>query len=375
MKAIILSGGGARGAYQAGVITAVGEIAARLSIKTPFQIYTGISAGAINATFLAAGAHEFSRSAEKLSQLWSDLHSEQVFRTDAVSLGKIGFHWLGQLSLGGISNSSPNKSLLDTAPLFDLIRDNIEFGNIHKNISQQHLFAVAVTATDYTTNVNMTFVEGPPSAPTWERSRRKSIISRLTTEHVVASSAIPLLFAPTKINDRYYGDGCLRNLTTLSPALHLGADKLLVIGVRRHQTEFTDVGVTGLETPPSVARIANVLLNSVLLDGIEIDIERLTRINQFLGKVPLEHHQNLNFKAIDYVWISPSQDIGAVAASMSNQLPRIIRYLLKGLGPLKDASEIISYLLFEPDFCRRLIAMGYEDGMNAAERIEKFLTD
>lgn len=373
MKAIVLSGGGARGAYQVGVLTAVADITSRLKLKHPFQIYTGISAGAINAAYLASGTDDFSLTCHRLSKMWGELHAEQVFRTDALSLGKIGLSWMGELSFGGLTGGNQSRSLLDTSPLSDLIRNNLEFSRIDQHIQSGLLHAVAVTALDYKTSNAITFVQGHPGIQHWVRSRRRSESAKLQTEHIVSSSAIPLLFTPGKINGHYYGDGCVRNSTPISPALHLGASDLLVIGVRKQDTTAYDLHVQKLNGPPSVARVVNVLLNSVLLDGIETDIERLNRINEFMSRLPEEHHEKLNFKKVNHVWVSPSEDIGAIAATMSSKLPRVIRYLLKGLGPLDDASEIISYLLFEPSFCSRLIEIGYKDGMKQAEEIEKFL--
>jgi NTE family protein len=374
MKALVLSGGGARGAYQVGVLKAVSDLARHYKIKAPFKIYTGVSAGAISAGFLASGADDFSTTADRLVQLWSGLTSENVFRTDAVSLGKIGLQWMGGLSFGGAGSSTPGKSLLDTTPLGSLIRDNMDFTQISKNIESGLIYALAVTALDYRQSTAITFVEGKTDHPEWRRARRQSENVKIQTEHILASSAIPLLFLPAQVDKRWFGDGCVRNSAPLSPALHLGASQLLIIGVRKVETTAYDQHVAETaHKPPSVARIANVILNSVLLDGIEMDIERLNRINTFLEKVPKDLHDNLNFKPVDYIWVHPSEDIGQIAASMSSRLPRVIRYLLKGLGPIEDASEIVSYLLFEPDFCKKLIEIGYKDGMSQKEKISQFL--
>lgn len=375
MKALILSGGGARGAYQAGVINAIGDIASKYQINEPFQIYTGISAGAINASFMAAGCHEFSLTSHKLSELWSKLSSDQVFKTDAVSLGKIGLQWVGGLSFGGIgSPSSQAKSLLDTAPLHDLIRNNMDFGRIQKNIDSGHLKALALTALDYRSSEAITFVQGDEKCPSWKRSRRHSEATSIKSEHIMASSAIPILFPPVQIGDRYFGDGCVRNFVPLSPALHLQAEQVLVIGVRQNNPKKYEERIVEHSQTPSLARMINVLLNSVLLDGVDVDIERLERINEFIKKVPPDHRTGANFKTVESLFIYPTQDIGQVAVEMSSRLPRVIRYLLKGLGPLEEASETISYLLFEPPFLQRLIEMGYKDGMARKHEILKFLT-
>ncbi len=376
MKALILSGGGARGAYQVGVLQAVAEIATQHKLKSPFKIYTGISAGAINAAFMSCGADNFSLTAQRLSKMWSEIESNQVFKTDALSLGKIGLQLMGELSFGGMKNkTNPQRALLDTSPLHELLRQNLEFSKIQQNIDNKSLSAVAVTALDYKTSAAITFVQGQANSPMWERTRRRSEQTQLRAEHVMGSSAIPLLFPPVQLDERWFGDGCVRNQTPCSPALHLGADKLFVIGVRKQSETADDLKAQNQSSSPSVARVVNVLLNSVMLDGIEVDIERLKRVNDFVDRVPESMQDKLNFKKVNYVWIHPTHDIGAIAAGMSSRLPRVIRYLLKGLGPLDDASEIISYLMFEPEFCKKLIELGYQDGMAQRESIESFLLE
>lgn len=375
VKGLVLSGGGARGAYQVGVLKAIGEIAERLRVDSPFRVLTGVSAGAINASTLASFAHDFPAGARHLHDLWANLHSNQVFRTDAVSLGKIGLQWMGELSLGGMAGAAGGKALLDTSPLRKLIEDNLEFPAIADRIREGSLYALGITALDYRNSTTITFVQGNESVALWERARRRAEKSHIRVEHILASSAIPLLFPPVAVDHRWFGDGCVRNHAPCSPALHMGATKLMVIGVRKHGLTADELLATRTPGSPSVARIANVLLNSVLLDGIETDIERLNRINDFLERVPEMHHDQLNFKPVRFVFISPSEDIGAMASRMSSKLPRLVRYLLKGLGPLEDASELISYLLFEPAFCQELIRLGYKDGLNQEEQITRFLQD
>jgi len=371
MKAIVLSGGGARGAYQVGVLKAISDVLSEHKLKNPFQIFCGVSAGAINAAAMAAEIHDFSVAVQKLTDLWSHLTSEQVFRTDAISLGRIGLQWMGELSLGGLTGGSPGRALLDTSPLGDLIRNNLDFSGIQKNISSGDLKALAITALDYRSSETVTFVQGDPEIPDWKRTRRHSEKTIIQAEHVLASSAIPILFLPGQVQDRFFGDGCVRNTSPLQPALKLGADHIMVIGVRRNQ-EFMGVSSLTGSKGPSIARVINVLMNSILLDGIEVDHERLERINEFISRVPEQYRDNLNFREVKSLFIHPSEDIGALAAQMSSSLPRIVRYLLKGLGPLEEASELISYLLFEKEFTSRLIEMGYRDGMNMREEIRAF---
>lgn len=371
MKAIVLSGGGARGAYQVGVLKAISDILSEHRLKNPFQIYCGVSAGAINAAAMASQSDDFAVATQKLTELWGNLESEQVFHTDAVSLGRIGLQWMGELSFGGLTGGAPGRALLDTSPLGDLIRNNLDFSGVQKNISNGTIKALAITALDYRSSETVTFVQGDPNLPDWKKTRRHSEKTTIQADHILASSAIPILFLPGQVKDRFFGDGCVRNATPLQPALQLGADQIFVIGVRRHQ-EYMGVSSPPSGKGPSVGRIINVLMNSILLDGIEVDHERLERINEFIRRVPEGYRDNLNFREVKSVFIHPSEDIGALASQMSSKLPRIVRYLLKGLGPLEEASELVSYLLFEKEFTTRLIEMGYRDGMNSRQEIVDF---
>jgi len=375
MKALVLSGGGARGAYQVGVIQAIAEIAKENHLKNPFEFFCGVSAGSINSAYMASTCDRFFEGAESLVQLWGGLTSEQVFRTDVLSLGRIGFKWIEELSLGAIAGSTPGRSLLDTSPLYQLLSSNLNYSKIQENLSNQHFKGLAITALDYRTSETITFVQGDPELSSWEKPRKRSERAFIQPEHIMASSAIPILFPPTPVGNRHFGDGCIRNMSPLSPAIHLGADQLLVVGVRRETEIFPVPQNLTNPPPPSVAKVTNVLLNSVLLDGIEVDLDRLSRINEFLRRVPAEHQSNLNFKPLQSLFISPSGDIGKMASQLGSRLPRVIRYLLKGLGPLEDASEIISYLLFEKEFMNQLIDLGFGDGMAKKKEITRFLLE
>jgi NTE family protein len=374
-KALVLSGGGARGAYQVGVLSAIADIAQSLGIHEAFDIYSGVSAGAINASFLAAGADEFAASCKSLVDMWSRLTSEQVFYSDISSIGRIGFNWMKSVSVGGIAGATPGQALLDTAPLHALIRERLPFAKIQNNIDRGALKALAITALDYQSSTAITFVQGQPDLPSWQKSRRQSEKTTISSEHVMASSAIPLLFPPIGADQRFFGDGCVRNTAPCSPSIYLGAKKLMVIGVRRQGTTAYEARVLQNSKAPSVARVLNVLLNSVLLDGVELDIERMARVNSLIDQIPGHLHSDLTYKKIDFVWISPSADIGEIAATKAKKLPPVIRYLLKGLGSINEASEIVSYLLFDPSFCTQLIEVGYEDGMKQKEEVKKFLED
>jgi NTE family protein len=367
---LILSAGGSRGAYQAGVLKALVEILGKDNPGNPFPILTGVSAGAINASFLSAYADNLPKAIEILTEVWGNVTSEQVFRTDLGSLSKIGFRWLTDVSLGGLRKRAKAKALLDTTPLHDLLKKNIPFDKIEKNLKAGHLDAVGITATDYTTSQCITFVQTEKNIEMWERSRRKSEKTTLQIDHIMASSAIPVLFPPTSIGERFFGDGSLRNMAPLSPAIRLGAEKLIIVGVRS-QKWYKRIG-EHQNFRPTLARILGIMISSIFFDATDLDVERLSRINRTLNAFPTDEDHDLPLKPIDYLWLQPSEDIGILSRNYFNKLPRIIRYLVSGLGTATDASEIISYLLFEPDFCQYLMKMGYRDCLSRQTEIETF---
>jgi NTE family protein len=371
-KGLVLSGGGARGAYQVGVLSAIADIARASGIQEAFDVYTGVSAGAINATFLAAGADDFAAASKLLVDLWSQMTSDKVFYSDIANLSKIGLNWMKTVSIGG-AGLAPGQALLDTTPLHNLIRERLPFAKIQNNLDRGVFKGLAITALDYQASTAITFVQGQKNLPDWKKARRHSEKAQINAEHVMASSAIPLLFPPIGVGERYFGDGCIRNTAPCSPAIYLGCQKIMVIGVRRQSSTAYDQHLLQNPKAPSLARVLNVLLNSVMLDGIELDIERLGRINSLIDQIPASHHDSLTYKKVDFVWISPSADIGEIASQKHMKLPPVIRYLLKGLGNINEASEIVSYLLFDPSFCTQLIEIGYEDGMKQKEEIRKFL--
>ncbi len=367
---LVLSGGGARGAYQAGVVRAIAEIASDEGIAQPLPILTGVSAGAINAAYLASTADDFFTGTEKMAQMWSRISAENVFRTDALSAGRSGLAFISDATIGALYRRKLARSLLDTTPLKRFIGKSINFAKISENVAAGHLSALAVTAMNYTDATSVTFVHSKTDTPLWTRSRRKAEQASIGTEHVMASAAIPMFFPPVRVNEHHYGDGCLRNSAPLSPAIHLGANRLLVVSVRRHDQNAAPIDGA---IEPSLARIIGVILNALLLDAIEVDMERLSRINQTLDFVSVSQRSNLQLRKVDYLWIRPSQDIGALAGELFDRLPRVIRYLVQGLGSSREASELTSYLLFDPDFCGQLVKMGYRDGHAQADAIRTFL--
>ncbi|MDG0816610.1 patatin-like phospholipase family protein [Bdellovibrio svalbardensis] len=375
ISSLMLSGGGARAAYQAGVLSAIGEICTELRIAHPFHIYTGVSAGALNACLLTSQEGTFSEGCKKLIDLWSTIKSEDVYISNPWSLTYEGLHWIADLSLGGMKKATPGKSLINTAPLKEMIEKNCAFENIHKKIKQGDILGVGVTALDYFNASSVTFMQAHTQLPSWERVRRRSEAVEINADHLMASAAIPLIFPPINIDNKYYGDGSIRNLSPCAPAIYMGADKILAIGVRCHQDVcFTQKAESTLE-PPNTARILSVMLNAVMIDGIELDIERIERINKGMQNILESEREKLSIRPIQTLWISPSRDLSTIAANRSTDLPRMIRYLLRGLGSLEEAGEITSFLLFDTTFCKKLIELGFNDGMRQKDKIKKFLTD
>ena len=367
-----MSGGGSRGAYQAGVLKAAGEIADGAGIEWPFKIITGLSAGALNCAHLASSEDDLAVTSTDLASVWADLTADQVFRTDAASISSIGGRWLAGLLSGGAARTKKPDALLDTQPLRDLIAARLNQSIIDTNISNGRLYAACVSATEYATSRGVSFIHGNPEIQEWRKVRNFALAQRFRIEHIMASSAIPMLFPAIKIGQRHYGDGCLRNLTPLLPAIEMGATRLFVISVRR-ELQIDDVPRPGSEGA-SAGRVLSVILNAVMMDGLESDLESLTRINRLVRDLSPELNEDeLRYRNIPFLMIRPSKDIAAIAIEHAAAMPTLVRYLTRGLGPISQTAEFISYLLFQPDFCRALINLGYSDGMAQAQEITTFL--
>jgi NTE family protein len=373
---LVLTGGGARAAYQVGALSAMSEIW-RGSVS-PFRIFTGISAGAINATSIATGADEFPVAAARLAQIWRGLSPDRVYRTDARGLFAIGSRWMKDLSSGGLLGSSRINYLLDTAPLRELLADTLPVSRLAQHYRSGVLRGLAITTTSYATGLAVTFFDGAKDIQSWYRTTRIGVRHRLRLPHVLASSAIPIFFPPVRIQGQFYGDGCVRMHAPLSPAIHLGADRILAIGVQ---------SAPAVEQPPERARgprrdwlppseIAGVLLNAVFLDALEADVERLDRVNRTVAFIPPDHHGTPSqpLRAVPALVLRPSQDLGTLAADQYSRFPRMLRYLLKGIGATGETgSDLLSYLAFEPEYVGRLMDLGYADTMRRRVEIEAFL--
>ena len=365
---LVLSGGGSRGAYQAGVLKAAGEIADGAGIEWPFKIITGLSAGALNCAHLASSKVDLTTASSELASVWADLTADRVFRTDAASISVIGGRWLSGLISGGVTRSKRPDSLVDTKPLYDLISSRLDPNIIDQNIASGRLYAACVSATEYATSRGVSFIHGHPDIELWRKARSMALAQRFRVEHIMASAAIPMLFPAVKIGQRHYGDGCLRNLTPLLPAIEMGATRLFVVGVRR-EMQIDEAPRPGSEGA-SAGRVLSVILNAVMMDGLESDLEYLGRINRIVSEVDANESR---YRQIPFLMIRPSKDIAAIAIEHASAMPPLVRYLTRGLGPISQTAEFISYLLFQPDFCRALINLGYSDAMAEAPEIEAFL--
>ena len=373
--ALILTGGGARAAYQVGVLRALSEM---LPTKTsvPFPIICGTSAGSINATILAVDANDFRHAVRRLVMVWKNFHVHYVYRSDLFGTFRNSARWIYAALRGGRlhAGSEQTVSLLDNAPLAALLKQHVDFDGIQRNIDSGHLTALSITCSGYTSGQSVTFYQGQPDLQNWQRARRIGVAMPITLDHLLASSALPFIFPPTRINREYFGDGSMRQIAPVSPALHLGADRLLVIGVGRQLQHNADrVQSTAY---PTLAQIAGHALNSIFLDSLEVDLERLQRINRTIELIPevVRAQTNYPLHRVDFRVLTPSIDLEKIAAQFSDDLPTTIRTLLSSVGGTKrSGSNLLSYLLFEKSFCRELLKLGYADTMARQEDLAAFL--
>ena len=367
---LILAGGGARAAYQVGVLKAIAQLLPKRA-KNPFPIVCGTSAGAINGAVLAINARRYSLGVKRLVKVWHNFSVEQVFRADTVGVAKSGAHWLAALMLGGLGKYNPC-SLLDRQPLRQLLDKLVPCDEIQDSIDSGALKAFSVTTSGYTSAQSVIFYQSQEDIEPWKRARRIGVPTKITMDHLMASSAIPFVFEAVKVNREYFGDGSMRETAPISPALHLGADRVMVIGVRRDEPEEQER--LKARHYPSLAHVAGYVLDSIFLDSLDTDLERLQRINKTVTKIPAEKRTESTLKPVDVLVIAPSEDIQTIAARYISELPLALRILLKGVGALnKSGANFVSYLLFEKGYCRELIDMGYRDTMKRKEEVLNFL--
>ncbi|ABC81207.1 patatin-like phospholipase family protein [Anaeromyxobacter dehalogenans] len=374
---LVLTGGGARAAYQVGALRALADIAGPGPI--PFGVLAGISAGAINGAVLGCGAADFAAAAERLQATWASLTPDRVFRTGALALAGVGGRWIRDLSAGGLVGKTGINYLLDPSPLRALLAGALPMGRLRRHLRTGRLRAVALSATNYHTGAGVTFFEGAPDIEPWIRSTRVGVRARLTLDHVMASAAIPVFFPPVRIERTFYGDGCVRMICPLSPAIHLGAERIVAISVRhlRSAAETARDEVRATDDALPVSEIAGVLLNAVFLDSLDSDVERLERINRTLALIPRERlgRGELELREVPVLVLRPSLDLGKLAADEYGRFPRMLRYLLKGIGATGHAGEdLLSYLAFEPVYVHRVMDLGYADTMARRAEVEAFLS-
>ena len=370
----MLPGGGARGAYQVGVLRAVAELLPRRA-PSPFRILSGTSAGAINTTVLASRARLFHVGVAELEHVWAGFRSSDVFRSDALTLTRNSLHWMMTLMTGGLGRQNP-LSLLDNEPLRQLLRRRINFAAIQKSIDAGYIDSLSVTAAGYSSARSVSFYQGAENIAPWRRVRRIGRREDIDLEHLMASIAVPIVFPSVQLDREFYGDGAMRQATPLSPAVHLGADRIMVVGVR-DENMVPPLPEGSDPEYPSLGRVAGYVLDALFMDGLSADLERMARINSMLSQVPggqIEGDEG-PLRSIEAFVMLPSQDIREVAARHVHEMPRAVRLLLKGLGAMnKGGMQLASYLLFESGYTQELIRLGYADAMEKRDELRSFLS-
>lgn len=372
--ALVLSGGGARAAYQVGVLQALADILPG-DCENPFPIICGTSAGAINALAIAAHKGNFKSAVNALAYMWQNLDIGQVYLH---GWGDI-FKGLGYLALSlfneGIGHRRP-LSLLDNAPLWNLLGSKINFENINHSIDSGKLLAVSVSAMGYTSGHSVSFFQGNPALQGWSRYRRSGVATQLRLEHLLASSAIPTIFPAVRINREYFGDGALRQLAPISPALHLGADALFVVGVSGNRRALKANRRVPHRHSPSMGQIIGHLFNSAFVDALEGDLEHMQRMNELLKLIPddVRMKEGLMLRPVDNMVISPSYPIDGIAGRNVRYLPKSLRFFLRAIGATAKGggATAASYLLFSNEFITELMALGREDTLAEADNIRAF---
>jgi NTE family protein len=372
--ALVLPGGGARGAFQVGVLKALAELLPPGCVN-PFSVISGTSAGAINSVVLASKSRRYRVAAAELERVWGHFRCEQVFRTGSLTMLKSSMHWLAAIVLGGYIVGTP-RSLLDNSPLRALLSRNIRFPRIQASIDSGHLHAVAVTAAGYGSARSTSFYQAPAGARPWSRTRRIGIRQAINLDHLMASIAVPMIFPPVSIGGEFFGDGAMRQATPLSPAIHLGANRILVIGVR-DETGHPGADPHRQQKFPSLAHIAGYMLDTLFMDGLYSDLEHMTRINELIDSVPPAKRTGAltEMRAIDTMVIVPSKDLRAIAYKHRHEMPLPVRALLRGIsGRNRSENPLLSFLLFEQAYTQELIELGYNDAMSEKDQLLDFVS-
>ena len=384
---LLLTGGGARAAYQVGVLEAIADMRLECGeghAPNPFGIITGTSAGAINAASLACSADDFDLAVRRIATVWRNFHAHQVYQSDVLSVVRSGARWLSLLSIGWVIarwRKLRPRSLLDNSPLADLLKEMVPLERLPDLIKNGHLRALAITASSYSSGEHVTFFEGPEHLKPWKRSQRFSVRDSITHEHLLASSAIPFVFPATALPlngvTEYFGDGSMRQSAPIAPAIHLGAERILVVGAGRMHEPKTKPGAQAEHSYPSLAQIAGHTLSNIFLDALAVDVERVRRVNLTIGLVPPDARTSSALRPVELLVIAPSQRLDAVAARHIDDLPHAVRAMLGGIGVSSNKADVkgaalASYLLFEANYCQELMALGYADAQRQRAEVCTF---
>ncbi len=379
MIGLVMTGGGARGAYQAGVLKRVGEIKRIESYGNPFPVIGGASAGAVNGSAVAAGCDDFPLVTRTLAEMWANLRPSDVFHCDFASQAHNSLTWILDLSFGGVTGGGHARSLLDAAPLRRFLSRHLDCERIQENIKYGNLYALAISATNFSSGKSYLFIQGAKGHPMWQRTRLVTVAARITVDHICASAAIPLIFEPVQLKiprgTAFFGDGCARLQQPLSPVIRLGAERLFAIGVRSETLSAPEV--SSAEKSPSLAKVMGVLFNVIFLDHLATDIEHLERLNHLLESgqiVQPEVEECERIRPLKVLVVSPSVNLSDLAGQHQRDMPSMIRYLVSGLGREADSSsDLMSYMLFTSKYTRELIDIGYRDAEERIDEIEEFL--
>lgn len=367
--ALILPGGGARGAYQVGVLKAISEL---LNDDTnPFPVICGTSAGAINAAVLASHAHEFLVGVERLEHFWRSMHCDRIYRTDAWTVFKSGMRFAGTLLSAGLLETNP-RAFLDNTPLRRFLQKTLHLDGIQTALDQNALRGVSITASGYTCAGAISYFQAQPGIDNWDRARRKGVATKLDVSHLLASAALPLLFPAERIGNEYFGDGGMRMIAPLSPAIHLGANRILVIGTR---DEKPDLPCDKPAMYPSAGEIGGYLMDTIFMDRLNADLARMQRINKTIKLIAEEKRPQTRLVNIDSLVIKPSKDVRFITRNHVRDIPKSVRILLRSLGGWGRDWRMASYLLFASSYCGELIDLGYSDGLGAEQEIRAFFKD